>query len=422
MNEFLLPSSGVNDIPVFPLTWMTSIGLVVLILALIFANASGTGGGSLYVNCLFLFFDFKMPVASALSNSLIGLSSLVRFLTLLKQKHPIRGTPLVDYSTAMLFLPSSLLGTKLGIFIYNIFPEPPLLLVLSLLLIVMSIMMFKDVIHKLRAGRNVSLLDVISQERQQYLQQMQGRVQANPDLALILAEEEAVFPLKKFLFFFLVTALMLGLSLIQGAESVNSIMGIKKCTVAYWLVFTLYIVSAITLTLFAFNTITAEHARKLRSGYVFTEGDVNLDMCGILIICTLSFGVGIISAGFGIGGSMLFIPFLLKLGYRPEVASTTSLFVLIFKSFVTVFFFALEGQLHYAYCGWLNIFGVACTVTSTYLLFSYIKKTGKAVIIVLFLAITMVIAAIILPVFGIYRDVKAVRNPSDIWKFKNFCG
>lgn len=402
---------GQNPAAVFPLDQNKILGLIAIVVAVTFANAASTGGGSFYVISIMFFFQFDLAVTSALSNSIICVSAIMRFLVLLKERHPVKDTPLVDYNLVMLFLPSSLLGTKIGVLAFMIFPEALLMIITGIAFFVMAIMMVKNSWKKIFSVQENLLIEQIIQEKFERDLQIRRISRNHPDILQIIEEEKSIMPFGKLLYFILVMILMVVLNNLQADKN------IKKCSPSYWGVLFLFIATSLVLTLFAVSVIKSQHNRKEECGYNrISKNEIVLNSRRILIILLVSFSIGVISAGAGIGGTLMMVPILLQIGYSPEVASTSSLFSVIFKSFSTVFLYYLEGKLYIQYVLWFNLFTIIVTSIITYRLFAYIKRTGKSYIIVLFLAIVLFVCAFMLPINIIYKN----WGPS-LWQLKNFC-
>ena len=84
----------------------------------------GVGGGGIVVPLAMVFFRFDAKSAVALSNFSIFLSSLVRYLLFIKEKHPLKdGTGLMlDYNVSIICLPLIIAGVSIGIIVNIVMP------------------------------------------------------------------------------------------------------------------------------------------------------------------------------------------------------------------------------------------------------------------------------------------------------------
>ena len=199
----------------------------------------------------------------------------------------------------------------------------------------------------------------------------------------------------------------------------KSIFGITKCSATDWALWICYVLITIIMTIYVMVGVRSEHDKKKRAGYIFGPDENMLDYHGSIVISMISLFTGILSSSFGISGALIFTPILLQLGFIPEVGANTVMFVVLWKSVATIFLFAFEGDLPIGHMIVFNVYAIAATIGSTYWLLSYIKRTGKSMIIALFLGILLVFCSISLPSYGIYKEFS--KNASHMWDFKAFC-
>lgn len=95
--------------------------------------------------------------------------------------------------------------------------------------------------------------------------------------------------------------------------------------------------------------------KHMNYGYQQQEGDVKYTSKKILLVTTISVGVGAIAAVIGIGGGLLFIPMLLIIGYSPFVASSTSMFMIMYSAAADFISYTIAGEANIPYAFWLSI-------------------------------------------------------------------
>jgi hypothetical protein len=121
----------------FPITFEEFSGLLLLFLSSLLANASGIGGGGLYVPILIMFnhFDFKDSIP--ISKIMIFSGALTSFIYNIKYNtHPERHFgPQLDVTLITYMMPFIVLGTQIGIAVNVILPEIILLVLMVLVLI-----------------------------------------------------------------------------------------------------------------------------------------------------------------------------------------------------------------------------------------------------------------------------------------------
>lgn len=119
---------------IFPQQTLEVIGIIILSLMMMLSTMAGIGGGGVVVPLLMTFFQFEPKEASCLSGFSIVLCQLTRFTYNFRQKHPQKDAIVIDYSLAIVMLPTVLMGSFIGVLINTIFPDVILLSILTLLL------------------------------------------------------------------------------------------------------------------------------------------------------------------------------------------------------------------------------------------------------------------------------------------------
>lgn len=137
----------------FPMEVMEVVGSLILGLVIPFCNAGGIGGGEIIVPIMIVFFQFAPKQATPLSNFNIFLGSVARFIINFKQKHPKKNAKAIDYGIVMVMLPMILLGNLIGVKINKMLPDPILLGILTIIMIIVSIKTLSKAI-KLRKAEN----------------------------------------------------------------------------------------------------------------------------------------------------------------------------------------------------------------------------------------------------------------------------
>ena len=107
-------------------------------------NIAGIGGGGGAVPIIMGFFKFDTKQAVALSSFTILCGSVLRFCYNFKDKHPEKpDVVLVDYSLAVIMMPTTLAGSQLGSMVLNTFPAILIQIILFHLLIFLTYQSYK---------------------------------------------------------------------------------------------------------------------------------------------------------------------------------------------------------------------------------------------------------------------------------------
>lgn len=124
----------------FPMYMLEFVGCLFCLFILLIANSGGIGGGGVVIPISLAFFKFDARESIALSNVSVFFSCLVRFILVLKKKHPLKDFGVeVDYNIATLMLPSIILGANLGVMVNLVLPEIVICLCFTIVLLILFI-------------------------------------------------------------------------------------------------------------------------------------------------------------------------------------------------------------------------------------------------------------------------------------------
>lgn len=118
----------------FPMKQIEIWGTIVLTITIALCIISGIGGGGVVLPLLMIFFNLPTKTAVAVSGVKTLLGGIVRYHTILNERHPEKDATSLDYSMSVLMLPTVLVGSITGVFLNKILPELILNILLTLLL------------------------------------------------------------------------------------------------------------------------------------------------------------------------------------------------------------------------------------------------------------------------------------------------
>ena len=119
-----------------PLSWMEAGGMVIIFLAAILANATGIGGGGIFVPVLILIMRFSASEAIPMSKALILGGAISTVVINWNKVHPFSNVPLIDFPVVALLHPMLMLGTIIGVIANRAFPE---WLIITLLVLTLAV-------------------------------------------------------------------------------------------------------------------------------------------------------------------------------------------------------------------------------------------------------------------------------------------
>lgn len=123
----------------WPLYPKEIVGTVVFALFMCIANLSGIGGGGIAIPMIIYFFELEFKQSVAISSFSILMSSLARFFYNLRERHPEKPSCVtIDYNVATVMMPLNLVGSLIGAYIFQTFPELYIMIMMTLMLVILT--------------------------------------------------------------------------------------------------------------------------------------------------------------------------------------------------------------------------------------------------------------------------------------------
>ena len=302
----------------------------------------------------------------------------ITFLALtITKRHPNANRPLIDYDIALMFEPMVLCGTTAGVLLNRTLPSWLILLMLELLLAQAVYKTLKKGISYFRAETirlaaaggvpGVELAPVRSNDATDGVADAadfgfddsdddeeaggtggDGFAKATAagdnvgqnaadvkELAALLETEAIMVPVGKVLLVVFVWVCIFVLAMVRGGHGAESILGIKRCTMPYWMATLAVYPICIAVTVWVGSQLRASHTRKVALGYVFAEGDVRWNKKNSIFFPLFVFLAGVAAGLLGIGGGLVLGPMLLEMNVIPRVSAATSSFMVLFTASCT---------------------------------------------------------------------------------------
>jgi uncharacterized membrane protein YfcA len=114
-------------------------GILVFSFVMALCNIAGIGGGGIAIPLIIAFFHFETKSAVAISSFTILVCTAMRYIYNFRDRNPEKpDTVVVDYSLAVIMMPTTLAGSQIGTMVLNSFPAVIIQTMLTLLLIFLS--------------------------------------------------------------------------------------------------------------------------------------------------------------------------------------------------------------------------------------------------------------------------------------------
>ena len=308
------------------------------------SNASGLGGGLLFIPVLLLILNFYPHEAIPISKIVIFAGALTSFIQNTKVKRPHRNCKALNYNLIIVNTSNLLLGTVFGVTLNKILPNTLILFLLCILLFYYSYKTFKTFLKFYNEEANTDLHSMSSQmnsisprntnnDINQPIDQVEREIYKDQFLLRWDKLQYVLFP-------FLIMAI---LSILRESNIVS------KCSLLYWVLILLFALTVIIFDYFVLLHIEKEYNYRKLINFPYDAKDINWNRDTIIKLNAIGFIAGFIAGTIGIGGGVVLGPILLDLGIHPIVGTVTTNFLVLITSSSTTFQFILFEMLNFQY-------------------------------------------------------------------------
>lgn len=426
--------------------WKLAVSTIIIVLASVLAAAGGLGGGGIFVPVFILIMGMSAQQAIPLSQAVIFFGSIVNLYVNYPLKHPkFSDRPLIDFNSLVVMEPMLLAGTIIGVIFNVIFPSWALVSLLAVTLVYATIRTskkaravwaqeneFKRIAVELNSAQNLiktteenhsertAPLDVENDSISQIPMEKEEKVveESNQQklVDFMIIERKPWRQIIAIIVIWLIVSLF---SLFRGGSSSPSIVGIKKCSVGYWILIAFSFISLVFFTLVIGLWLARYNQGKIALGWEPQRGEINWTLRNSLVYPSISMLAGLLGGMLGIGGGMILGPLLLELGMESRATSATSAFAVFVTASSAALQFIVLDSLLLDYAGWFSAFGIVATFTGQYLVSYFVKKYNRASFIVISITTLIGIATIMMTISGIQSVIDDAKNNS--LGFSKFC-
>lgn len=167
-----------NAKTIWPITFFDLLGYISMFLVTIITTVGGIGGGAFYLPIMMVFFGFPLKETIPLSITCVMGVLLARYLMTIKEKHPRRDKPLINYEVCLIFSPSITVGSVFGVLLNRIAPSWLILILVLVVLGSLGVKTFKKALalreaEKIMKGRKVFNL---TEQEKAYLMEIHTKI------------------------------------------------------------------------------------------------------------------------------------------------------------------------------------------------------------------------------------------------------
>ena len=379
------------------------------------SNASGLGGGLLFIPVLLLIMNFYPHEAIPISKIVIFAGALTSFMQNTRVKRPGRNTKALNYNLVIVNAPNLLIGTVLGVTLNKILPNAIILFLLCLLLFFYSYKTFKTFLKLYREESSGELHSLSSQYNTISHNNNDINLQEERPIESELYKDQFLLRWDKLKYILVPFLIMAGLSILRESEIVS------KCSSVYWVLMFAFLVIVLFYDYYIINHIETEYSYRKIINFPYDERDIVWTKPTIIKLAFIGLLAGFIAGVIGIGGGVVLGPILLDLGIHPIVGSVTTNMLVLITSSSTTFQFILFKMLNLQYGIICIIFSALGSYCGTYLVNTYVKKTGKQSFIVLVLFCVVIVSAVVLPLSSLLNIIDDYKKGYNIFEFESLC-
>lgn len=461
-------SAGPDSSTPFVWSMRTIVVAVGVAICALLANAAGIGGGPFYVPAMNVGLGFDLKLCTGLSHSIVVAGAISSVVYGLLQPSPLdTSRPLLDIDIAFALIPAMLFGVSFGVLINPSMPEWLQTILLGILLVVVTHKTYKkgckqwqaEAASKAGQSRNgddddtrASLLESgpsptaakrrwkravslsLNSDIDEHISSAhREEVENEGTLAATLDSTEHWFaaivrriPWIKLAILVALWAAFLALQLKKAHHG--------NCTAPFAALVAIQAVllAAVTAAFVYHQSRKAgmhpdhldSQLRKLMTAKAPSErggvDDPQPSIRNLTIVVSLVAVSGFAAGLLGIGGALIFNPFLLSMGVHPQVVASTAVLIILFGSSSISLSFLMKGMLNVSYVMvYAPIACVGSLIGVTFIGWA-VRKSGRASIIVLMMSGIIAAGTIATLVFGGLKSYHEIQAGEGIG-FKPFC-
>ncbi|CAM8893439.1 unnamed protein product [Rhodiola kirilowii] len=402
--------------PDLKLGWKIVVGSIVGFLGAAFGSVGGVGGGGIFVPMLTLIIGFDAKSSTALSKCMITGASFATVYYNLKRRHPTLELPVIDYDLALLIQPMLVLGISIGVGLNVLFAYWMITILLIVLFLITSTRAFLTGIETWKK-ETTKMKDNAKQLQNTGTRDVEVNLTEDNsnDVQLEIKEQKrekvSIQENMRWKELGLMFGVWISILSIQIAKNHTT-----RCSMVYWLLDLLQFPVA--------GAVTGYEAVGLYRGQkaITSIGDAGrqLKMHQLVLYCASGIVAGIVGGLLGLGGGFIMGPVFLELGVPPQVSSTTSTFVMVFSSSMSVVEYYLLKRFPVPYALYLIAVAAVAALVGQHVVRRAIDYLGRASLIIFILALTIFISAIFLGGVGLSKMVEKIHH-KEYMGFENMC-
>lgn len=449
--------------------WRDIVGMCVWFCAAGIATACGVGGGGIYVPLGMIILDFAPKCSSGLSQASIFGASLGGILLNLRNNHPnteirddykleeetnaisedaleplseaekkaylskdgakLYTRPIIDYDMALFLAPMEMAGAVLGVLIQKLLPNWGYLTLSAIILGLTAKKTYtkwwttreKEIaLAKKRKEKEEGVEEPETADGNAKLHETDKTTGSNASDDMLekrrelLARDARQYPMEKLIALIILWIGLIVLTFLKGGKGVDSLIGVTCADPMYSVLIALQFLWTFAFAVVFGLKLLKVQKEKVECAYPFMPYDVQWDFSKLRFYSFFTFLAGVVAGLIGIGGGMVLGPLMLIMGIHPRVSSATTATMIVLTSSSVAILFVTSGLVpwEYAITFFFTCF-IGALIGKTKI-DAYVKKTGKASLLIFMLATIIALAT----TGCIYIVIMRLHNAN--WCFAGF--
>jgi len=158
-------------------------------------------------------------------------------------------------------------------------------------------------------------------------------------------------------------------------RSDKSPVNFEKCGAGDWSLTGFFFITMICVVIYSAKKTAIEQSLKMKYGEInIVDSDLIFKGKVLKYMLGMGFGAGWVAGALGLGGGVILNPLLLALGVPPKVSSATGMYLIMFSTISTSFFYVIFDQLVIDYALWIASWSTLGAIIGLAGMNWYIKK------------------------------------------------
>jgi uncharacterized membrane protein YfcA len=209
-----------------------------------------------------------------------------------------------------------------------------------------------------------------------------------------LEEDMVQFPMKKIAMLFVLWVVPFVLTLLKGGKGVDSLIGITCLSPLFGTFTVLQFVWLLSFAAYQAYILHRDQQRRMSVQYPFLSGDPIWTVQQLGQFGGFAFAAGFVAGFIGVSAGNFLAPFLFWKNIQPRVASAATATMIILTSSTVAIMYITAGLIPWSYALFYFCVTVCGAVFGKYNIDVFVKRTGRASVLIIILACVVSFGAI----------------------------